>query len=493
MAATASPPLVSVILTAYNRPRHLPAAIESILNQRFTDYELLIADDASTDPKPRQIAEQYAAGNPRIRTLNLSENGGVANARNCGIDNARGTYIALQDDDDVSHPLRLEKQVRFMQRHRSLAAVTGGTYLCGQDLEPHCLMQVAKPLMLPVRPEQNRYAFSSGNTSALIRRDCLLKVGKFRTWFRTASDWDMAFRLQDHYPVAAIPDPATYYREHHSAGQLTDSPLLWHYHCAGILCSHYRRTGRDEPIGDGIDPQSLVPLFAELPEAEKERVGQVALHYLKQALEAGKYDRALALYRELATLCDEAALTGMTAAIKPMALAPGLDPQAPAALKELVRLIAARPAASGTMQAVSCAFRGWQLRDIIRAGNYEQALDAYRTMAEEFEAQTLAEGVTAAICELYLQDGPASPARSELMRRMRTLPLSAAYLPEDALLTGRQLKTMMRAGQFSRISGLLTLYKDLADTSGYRRALGRLRRKAIKYSLLYFKPGYWLS
>ena len=103
-------PAVSVIMPVYNGERFLAEAIESILEQTFTDFELLIVDDASQDGS-LQIIREYAARDDRILVIPSESNLGIADARNLGIRRAIGDYITTMDCDDISLPRRLQMQV----------------------------------------------------------------------------------------------------------------------------------------------------------------------------------------------------------------------------------------------------------------------------------------------------------------------------------------------------------------------------------------------
>ena len=103
-------PLVSVVMPVYNREMYVGAAIESILGQTFTDFELIIVDDGSTD---QSVAIIQGYRDPRIRLIRFSQNKGVSAARNVGNHEARGEFIAVMDSDDIALPKRLEKQLAF--------------------------------------------------------------------------------------------------------------------------------------------------------------------------------------------------------------------------------------------------------------------------------------------------------------------------------------------------------------------------------------------
>lgn len=108
-------PEISVILPFYNAEITLKAAAESILNQRFENFELLLVDNNSTD-KSACIAQRLAQKDSRIKLLHEA-NKGVSNAMNCGLKKAKGNFIARMDADDISLPERLEKQVQFLEEH----------------------------------------------------------------------------------------------------------------------------------------------------------------------------------------------------------------------------------------------------------------------------------------------------------------------------------------------------------------------------------------
>lgn len=107
--------LVSIITPSYNSAAYIAEMIESILAQTYTNWELLITDDCSTDDSVK-IIESYATKDSRIKLFRLASNSGAGIARNKSIEEARGRYIAFCDSDDLWKPQKLEKQVEFMQK-----------------------------------------------------------------------------------------------------------------------------------------------------------------------------------------------------------------------------------------------------------------------------------------------------------------------------------------------------------------------------------------
>jgi len=128
-------PQITVLMPVWNGEMFLAEAIDSILGQTFTDFELLIVDDGSRDKTPI-IIQDYAKGDARIRVCRHPENRGLSSARNTGIAHATGELITGMDADDVSLPRRLEKQVAFLEAHPDIGAVGVSHHVCDENLMP---------------------------------------------------------------------------------------------------------------------------------------------------------------------------------------------------------------------------------------------------------------------------------------------------------------------------------------------------------------------
>lgn len=133
-------PMVTVLMSVYNGERFLKEAIDSILNQTFTDFEFLIINDGSTD-RSVEIIESYE--DPRIRLINNEKNLKLIASLNKGISLARGKYIARMDCDDISMPDRLEKEVNFLENSLDYGLV--GTYYTVIDGEGKDQYNVSYP------------------------------------------------------------------------------------------------------------------------------------------------------------------------------------------------------------------------------------------------------------------------------------------------------------------------------------------------------------
>ncbi|MCX7595968.1 MAG: glycosyltransferase [Fischerella sp.] len=200
-------PKVSVVIPAYNSMKYLPETLESVLQQSFTDFEVLIINDGSSD----RIV-QWASGLTDSRVKLISQkNQGVSVARNTGIAHAQGEYIAFLDADDFWHATKLEKQVRCLDDnqavglvHTWMAFVDSNGKSIGRVITSHAEGDVWKQLL-----ESNQIACSS----VMVRRCCLETVGGFEPNLNFAEDWDLWIRISCHYPFAVIKEPLYYYRQ----------------------------------------------------------------------------------------------------------------------------------------------------------------------------------------------------------------------------------------------------------------------------------------
>lgn len=120
--------LVSIITPMFNAEQYVASAVESVMMQSWTDWELLIVDDCSTDGS-WDLARSLEARDERIKVLKTEVNSGAAIARNLGIKEARGSYIAFLDSDDLWHKDKLKLQIPFMRDEDAAVSFTGYTMM----------------------------------------------------------------------------------------------------------------------------------------------------------------------------------------------------------------------------------------------------------------------------------------------------------------------------------------------------------------------------
>lgn len=186
-------PKVSAVICFLNGAEFLPAAIDSVLAQTMTDFELLLVDDGSTDGSS-EIAQRYAAGDPRLRYIEHDghANLGLSASRNVGIEAARGDFIAPLDADDVWAPAKLADQLAIFDKHPELGMVCGSTRYWSSWAGGTDRMVRSGPrqdvVILP--PEASVLTYPLGMADApcpsdlLLRRELVLQLGGFEEHFR---------------------------------------------------------------------------------------------------------------------------------------------------------------------------------------------------------------------------------------------------------------------------------------------------------------------
>ncbi len=204
------PPRVSVIMATYNGARFIRQSLNSLWAQTFPDFELIVADDCSTDTTPEILA---AIPDPRLRVIRNPQNLGVVGSRNRCFDLARGQYIAMLDHDDLSRPRRLELQVAHLDANPATVLVgTAAHTLTDGVLTPsnhpsqttpvllEWLLQVANPLIC---------------SSVMFRADAARKLDVFlRDQYRFADDYDFYHRMAPLGGIARLDEKLTIYRLH---------------------------------------------------------------------------------------------------------------------------------------------------------------------------------------------------------------------------------------------------------------------------------------
>ena len=188
-------PLVTVVTPAYNIAKYIGEAVDSVLRQTFHDFEYLVVDDGSVDDTI-DVIKAHVRDDPRFRLLEV-EHGGVSAARNAGIREAKGEYIAFLDGDDRWHPKFLERQLGLIQ---SLPPDVGAVFCRSR------MVLENGTLVFFQWQRAGRYDFDdflvSGNparsgSSLLIRKSCFTDVGGFDEKVHYGEDLDMWLRIAE--------------------------------------------------------------------------------------------------------------------------------------------------------------------------------------------------------------------------------------------------------------------------------------------------------
>lgn len=205
-----SPPLVSVLLASKNGAAFLPEALASVDAQTYRPIEFLLVDDGSTDATGA-ILDAFARAHPNARVLR-SDGTGLAAALSLAARSAAGSLFARQDDDDRSHPERIERQVAHLAAHPEDAVVGTGAVLIdegGRALAPYPV-----PVERAAVRRLLRRATPFVHGSVLMRREAYERAGGYRAPFRASQDYDLWLRMPADAGLANLAEPLYEWRSH---------------------------------------------------------------------------------------------------------------------------------------------------------------------------------------------------------------------------------------------------------------------------------------
>lgn len=202
-----------------NRCSLLAETLATVLGQRDVSFEVVVVDDASDDGT---AAFLDGVGDPRLRVERFTAPGGVANARNRGLQVAGGEWVAFTDDDDLWAPDKLAAQVDALGRHPESRWVSGEAIIVDDDLE----VIGALPFHVAGQADLSdtllgQNVIPGGASGVLAARSLLDEVGGFDPRFSLLADWDLWIRLALRSPVAAVSRPLHAYRVHAGAMSTT--------------------------------------------------------------------------------------------------------------------------------------------------------------------------------------------------------------------------------------------------------------------------------
>jgi len=206
-------PAVSVVIPAYNCADFLFQTLDSVLNQTFSDFEIIVVDDGSTDNTKDLVSNYIDKHKDKIKYI-YQENGGPAAARNKGIRNSKGKYIAFVDSDDLWAPEKLEIQMEFIQKNHDFHFVFSDMYLLDETGKiGDTIMKSKKPFSGYIFFEllKDNFIFSP---TPLVKKECFEKAGLFceeRSIIST-EDHYMWLKIAYYFKGGYIGKPLAYYR-----------------------------------------------------------------------------------------------------------------------------------------------------------------------------------------------------------------------------------------------------------------------------------------
>ena len=236
--------LISVIIPCYNGEKFIAECVESVLQQTYPSFEVIVVNDGSTD-KSADIIRRYT--DARV-TCFYKENGGLSSARNYGITKAKGEAIAFLDCDDTWHRKKLEKLVPYLE---------------GNDLVYSGFIERIEGEGAPVNKQKSTSiplktklltgnAISGSGSSVVVKHSALVSLGTFREDLAIGEDWELWTRVAwNNLKILRVDEPLVYIRVHQTSIQRTTDKIIWGQSTEKILHSFLTLPGiahRDKGI-----------------------------------------------------------------------------------------------------------------------------------------------------------------------------------------------------------------------------------------------------
>lgn len=198
---------ISIVIPAYNAETTIMETIKSVQQQTFSNWELIIINDGSTDRTVQLVNE---INDSRLKVFSY-QNGGLSVARNRGISNAKGEFIAFLDADDLWTPDKLELQLKALEKNPEAGVAYSWTYFM-EEKGKYC--HIDKTLFFEGNVLANLLTdnFIASGSNPLISREAIESVGEFDTSLRAVEDWDYWLRLAAKWQFAVVPKPQIFYR-----------------------------------------------------------------------------------------------------------------------------------------------------------------------------------------------------------------------------------------------------------------------------------------
>lgn len=201
-------PRISVVMPAYNSEKYIGEAIESILNQTFKDFELLVLNDSPDNKELENIVKKYAKHDKRVKYMKNKKNLGVTKSRNILLQKCTGEFIACMDSDDISLPTRFEKQIKYMEKHPE-CGVLGTWFKCFEKSD----ITVCHPEYIKIFDILNDKHV--GNPTVMIRKSVMDKYDfKYNTDYNWCEDFELWSRMIFVTEIHNLPEILLHYRWH---------------------------------------------------------------------------------------------------------------------------------------------------------------------------------------------------------------------------------------------------------------------------------------
>jgi len=235
--------LISVVIGAYNEEESIAKTLQSLLGQTISNCEILVVDDGSTDATADQV-EKF--DNPCVRLLRNEQNQGLPSTLNLAINNARGKYIARSDADEISLPLRLERQSEILEEKKEAKVVAPWYRTVGRYDEKICDVKIPSSRNFDV-PDLINNGPGIAHGSVMMRKEAVISVGGYRKEFQLAQDYDLWLRMAETFGkgwLYILPD--VLYERSISASQLEKRQRQRRYATAARKSAELRQKNHDD-------------------------------------------------------------------------------------------------------------------------------------------------------------------------------------------------------------------------------------------------------
>ncbi len=279
-------PLVSVVIPTYNKEKYIGEAVQSALNQTYKNLEVIVVDDGSTD-NTKQVVEELIKKDGRVKYF-YQENQGSAAARNKGLQEASGEFVAFLDSDDTYFPYAIEKMIYlFKTQPENVKLVYGNFVDVTEGKSEKIYREISEPRPKPLLFQQ----FLIGNpllpTISMLKKDVFDDIGFFDTEFSIAQDYDLWVRLILKYDVAKLNLPVSIYRRHEK--QITENQGVLRYEVDKVALKLFYSLKPEELIGEKKDKKEIATKLENLAQKMLQRSATPFDTVLEILKEAQKY------------------------------------------------------------------------------------------------------------------------------------------------------------------------------------------------------------
>jgi hypothetical protein len=290
-------PIVSVVMSVFNGERFLREAVESILDQRYREFEFIIIDDGSTD-RSASILDHYQNNDARVKVYH-ERHAGLTKSLNQGCALAQGRYIARMDADDVASNDRLLWQVNFMESHPEIAVLGAAVEWIdenGKSLEAH---------RYSCEDREIKVALHSGccaiwHPTVLLRREAFVLAGGYRSVVAHAEDYDLWLRIAERFQFANLEAVVLKYRIHAYQVSVRKRMQQTQGMLVAQMAAKRRKDGLPDPLNETkeITPEALVA-WGISPSEQWSRLLSDSNGWIRTMCAIGEYSAARNAAQEL--------------------------------------------------------------------------------------------------------------------------------------------------------------------------------------------------